>query len=210
MKHASFLLFMALIIIMFSCKTPETNSICVALAKMNVLYRGVDNPADIVVSGKAMQDMKVTIDNGTIKIANGTYLINPAKLGNALVSVLVKDKMIGSYQFRVKDLPDPVAKINGHKSAIVEKAWLVTATSLSVELENSDFDYNFAIVSFVVSANIPGFKVEKMAQGDKITADQINLIKSVKAGEKVMIEDIKVLGPEGTPRILAPLVFTVK
>lgn len=209
MKLASITMVLLLAIIGFSCKTPKTNFICIQLTKMNILYRGVDNPAKIVVSGISSKDMKVAIDNGAIKELNGSYLLNPAKLGDALVSVFIKDKLIGSETFRVKDLPDPIAKINGHKGGEVEKGWLLAAGGLSAELEGSDFDYKFMIVSFSVSVAKNGIELTTISNSDKFTDDQIKLLNMLSTGQKVYFENIKVMGPEGTTRNLHDIVFTI-
>jgi hypothetical protein len=209
-KQASIGLVLLLVIIGYSCKTHETNSICIALTKMNVLFRGVDNPANIAVTGVVSKDMKVTIDNGTIKEVDGSYLLNPVKLGDAVVKVFVNDKLIGSQPFRVKDLPDPVAKVKGKRYGMVDKEWLVTTEGVTAEMENSEFDYSFAIVSFSVSLERNGKEVIKTSTSNKFTSEQIDFFKTLKPGEKLNIENIQIMGPEGAIRNLqSSIVFKI-
>src|SRR5450759_667269 len=85
--HVSLTLVLLFAITVFSCNTHETVSVCVGLSKMNVLYRGVDNPATFSVTGTALKYVKVTINNGNIKQVNEGYIINPTKLGSAIVTV---------------------------------------------------------------------------------------------------------------------------
>jgi hypothetical protein len=203
-----------LLIVLFSFAAFHVNSqeiVSVGLLKMNVLYRGVDNPATVTVSGVAQSDIKVKFSNGTFKIVGNNYLLNPTKLGDAVLSVFVKDREVGKAEFRVKDLPDPVAKLKGHRSGTVEKSWLALADKLTVELDGTDYDYRFTVIEFTVTTMSGGHSLSKMSKSDQFTTDQLNLIKNVNKGEKVLIEDIKIMGPEGSPHsLMDPLVFSVK
>ena len=131
------------------------------------------------------------------------------KLGTAILTVLVKDKEVGKLEFRVKDLPDPVAKIGGRKSSTVEKSWLVLQSKLVAELEGSEFDYRFKILSFSMSALLNGKETTIVSSDEKITKEQYELIKNLPVDGKITISEIKAMGPEGTPRVLPPLVFTL-
>jgi GldM C-terminal domain len=209
MKKVSLALGILFTLAVFSGNTQQT--IAIALTKMNVLYRGVDNPATILVSGANQQDIKATIDNGMIKKDNQNYNINPTRLGKAIVTVYVKDKVVGMEEFRVKDLPSPVAKVGNHSSGIVEKAWLATMSGITADCEGSNFDYRFTVISFSVTAIIEGKEITKTSTSNKFTEEQINLIKNVASNGKVRIEDIRILGPEGSPREPLPgIMFTLK
>ncbi len=184
--------------------------VAVSLTKMNVLYRGVDNPAEIAVSGVPAADIQVKLTNGVIKKSGSSYIINPVKLGTAILTVYAKDKEVGKMEFRVKDLNDPVARLGGQKSGTVEKSWLALITKLNVAIDGSDYEYNFKIISFSVSANIEGKEIALAANSEKFTNEQMELIRKLKSGNKLTISEIKVMGPEGSPRDIEPLVFMVK
>jgi hypothetical protein len=207
-KQVSLAFFLLFAIAVFSGNTQQIVSI--GLTKMNVLYRGVDNPAVVAVSGVRQNDIKLTTNNGTIRQVDNQFILSPTRLGNELITVLVNDKVVGTEEFRVKDLPDPVAKVDNHKSGIVEKDWLLNAVGLTAELEGSDFYFPFKIISFTLSVSDKEYTYDKMSNSDKFTNEQIELLKKVKVDQKVRIEDIKVMGPEGSPRDLQPLVFTIK
>src|SRR5664279_4193203 len=103
----------AFLFIVAACSDNGPKVVSIGLTKMNVIYRGVENPAVIAVSGAVAKDIKATIDNGAMKQTESGYSISPIKLGAAIVTVTVKDKPVGTYEFRVKDLPDPTVRING-------------------------------------------------------------------------------------------------
>ena len=50
----------------------------------------------------------------------------------------------------MKNVPDPVAKVNGLRGGKIRKGMLVAAGQVDVELENFDFDMKFAVESFSV------------------------------------------------------------
>jgi len=190
--------------------SPAQQVVAVSLTKMNVVYRGVDNPADIAVSGIPAADIQVKISNGVIKKSGSSYLINPVKLGTAVLTVYAKDKEVGKMEFRVRDLPDPVARVGGYKSGTVGKSLMALMSKLDVALDGCDFEYKFKVLSFSVSAIIEGKEISLRADNEKITSEQTELIKNLKIGDKLTFSSIKVMGPEGSPRDIDPLVFTVR
>ncbi|MBN2259726.1 MAG: hypothetical protein JW702_04240 [Clostridiales bacterium] len=183
--------------------------------RMNVLYIGVDNPIKIAASGYDASDLTATIDNGTISGKNGEYVIRPIEPGSAIVTVSSNGKEIQETTFRVKVVPDPVASIqngndfltNGH----ISKKELLDSKGIKVIMRNFDFDLDFEVVSFVVSAQKPdSFTVfEEISNSKNYSPQQIHLIKSLVKNQKVMIEEITVEGPGGMKRKLNPMVFLI-
>ena len=210
MKHVILSVFIIVALASHDAIAQETVSI--GLTKMSVLYRMVENPATIAVSGVSQNDVKAVIDNGSIRVVDKGYSIIPARLGKAVVTVSVKDKIAGTVEFRVKDLPSPVAKVNGHGNATVAKGWLLKAEGITPELEGCDFDYRFKVVSFsVTTINKVGIQFEQVSNSDKFTKEQLDLINKVESGAKIRIENIKVIGPEGSFREPLPdITFTVE
>jgi gliding motility-associated protein GldM len=184
--------------------------------RMNVFYVGVDNPIKIAASGYNASELSVSVDNGTITGKNGEYLVRPAKEGTANVIVSNSSgKEIQKTAFRVKNFPDPIAavktaeglKTNGN----ITKKELLDAKGIIVSMNNFDFDINFTVESFVLSYTLPGkfVIVEDVSKSDKFSEKQIEGIKSLIQWQKVTIEAITVVGPDGTKRKLNPMVFLI-
>ncbi len=194
----------------YSVNFPEVS---VSPTKMNVFYRGVDNPIEVASSGFSSDKISISLSNGTYKKIGNGYSVLPVKLGNAIVSVMVdvdgKKREMGHKEFRVKDLPDPVAKVGGKKAGTIGKGLLALQSRITAELEGSEFEYNFKVLEFTVSANQGGFTFEKYSKSELITPEQVNLIKNASIGQKVRFEDIKVMGPEGTPRTLGSITLKI-
>jgi len=87
---------------------------------------------------------------------------------------------------------------------------LVNQIGVQADLENFDFDLKFRVISFTVSATINGFEQSKPAKGYRFTGAQIALMKKVRPGSKVYIENVKAKGPDGSVRNIGSIIFKVK
>jgi hypothetical protein len=133
----------------------------------------------------------------------------------ALISVSAKfgstSKSMGSIEFRVKQVPDPVCYFAGKKGDdIVSKGELMAAGGLIPKLENFDFDLKFDITSFEVSALVKGSLVTLASRSNKLTPEMQTLFKNVGSGAKVYIESVKAKGPDGRERKIAGVNLKVK
>ena len=196
------------------------SSLSVSPTKMNVLYIGVPNPIDITASGVPAEKLNVSISGGSITRAGaaGSYIAQVKAAGKAVINVTAvvdgQTKSLGSREFRVKRVPDPVASVGNDpatkRGGTISKAVLSAQAGVKAELENFDFDMKFNVVSFKVSATIKGFNQEASASSAAFTAAQKQIITQVASGGKVYIEDIKARGPDGSTRSLGTISFKLK
>jgi hypothetical protein len=178
--------------------------------KMNVFYLGADNPVTVAVSNISPEKVKVTIDNGTITGSKGNYIVRPNKIGKATVKVYDGNKQVGYWEFRVKAVPDPVAKVAGKKGGEISISKLLEAEKVLIDMEYFDFDIKFEATAFIISANIEGTAKEIKSTSPQITEDQKALIKQLKTGDKLIFNNIIAKGPDGRIRELYPIIFTIK
>jgi gliding motility-associated protein GldM len=193
----------------------EEPMLVVSPTKMNVFYLGVDNPVEISVPGVGADKVFPNITNGTIAKDGKAFVVRPAKSGIAQVNVMVEieksKKNMGMKEFRVKTVPDPVAKVAGIKGAGgIEKAVLMAQGGVAAVMENFDFDLTFKVTEFKVSVNIGGFTNDKISKSNKFTTEQYALIKQASRGQKVYVEDVKAVGPDGSIRQLGSIALTIK
>jgi hypothetical protein len=191
----------------------------VELVRMNVLYIGVENPVKIAASGYETSELEASIDNGKVTGSNGEYTISPSEPGKAVLTISCKGKEIQKTEFRVKTVPDPAAVVTLKGSPSMEsksdgsisKIELLDAGGIEVILRNFDFDLSFKVVSFVMSVTLPNSNtiVEEISKSDRFSQGQTDLIKTLVKNQKLMIEEIKVVGPDGRERKLSPMVFNV-
>jgi len=184
---------------------------------MNVLYIGVDNPIDISASGFADELVTASISDGSLKqIAKGKFVANVSHLGKIKINVSVKDpkgsKNIGSSEFRVKAVPNPIAKIANMKSGTIAKNLLMAQSGIKADMEGFDFDLGankFMVSSFRVSAmGKGGYSEDLICNGPLFTTQVVNLIKGLTRGQRINFTDIQAKGL-GSTRDLSPISFKI-
>lgn len=189
----------------------------VAADKMNVFYIGVDNPITITAPGVNAGDLTPSIVGGSMRSSGkpGSYIVTVSGGTEATINVAAQingtTRNLGSYKYRIKRVPDPVAYVGSIKGdGQMTKTELQAVTGVFARMENFDFDLSYQVVSFVMTMNVNGVYVEKKATGPAITAEMKQLMGGTKPGDVVMFSQITVKGPDGTLRKVAGVVIKVK
>lgn len=185
----------------------------VSLTRMNVLYIGVDNPVTIAVANYNPKDIRVSFDNGNFEKADDgyyNYIARPKNTGTATLSIFAGSKLIDKAVFRVKIVPDPVAKVAGRKGGEIAKDNLAAQDEVHAVLENFDFDLHFKITEFTLSVAKDGKSIDLHSNSNKITEEQKDLIRNTNQDQKVYFLDIRCAGPDGHERELLPVVFKIQ
>ncbi len=192
-------------------------SAAVFLEKMNVFYIGVDNPITISAAGVAPSDLQPSLSGGTMSSTGkpGQYIVRVNSGTKATLSVGAKlngtNKSMGTFEFRIKRVPDPVAYVGSIKGdGQMTKGELNGQSGVFARMENFDFDLSFRVVSFVMSMNINGVFVEKKANGPGISPEMKTMLSGARPGNKVFFEQITVQGPDGTLRKIPGVNIKVK
>lgn len=141
-------------LVIYSFKTAdknaeEENQLFVALDKMNVLYVGIENPITICLPGVDESKMKLSISQGRLVYSNGKYSAVPTTVGraNIVATVANDDNTITEYksqEFRVKSLPNPVAKLGKgayENGGLIQTGTFKAQSGIYAVLEGFDFDY---------------------------------------------------------------------
>ncbi|MFO7828125.1 MAG: gliding motility protein GldM [Bacteroidales bacterium] len=190
-------------------------NLVVSPTKMNVFYVGVDNPVSVSIAGVTGDKIFPDMTNGRmIKRADGEYIVRPKRPGNSLISVQAEidgvRKNMGVAQFRVKPLPDPVVQVAGKKGGKIEKNVLAAQAGVFAVMEGFDFDLEFKIIEFTVSTtDRAGYFIGQKTEGTTFSKAQYDLINNLRRNSRVNIEDVKAVGPDGSVRNLAPVVFEI-
>lgn len=183
----------------------------VAPTKMNVVYLGIDNPVSIAVSGYNSSDIEIKVSNARFTGSDGKYIIKPIRPGNVVIDVYADGEIVQSSEFRVKTVPSPVAKVAGRKGGKISMDELLKAGKVYADMDNFVFDLSFEVVEFTVSAVIAGYVIEySNKEGNEFNEKQIELIKKLKSGNNVYIQDIKAKGPDGSLRAFATIHFKIE
>ncbi|PCJ82632.1 MAG: hypothetical protein COA49_00795 [Bacteroidetes bacterium] len=192
-------------------------ALVVSPTKMNVFYRGVPNPVEVSVPGVSNDKLQVSISGGhkIKKQSDGTYIVEPAKSTSVKEAVIsVKGEMpdgsitnLGTSNFRVKRIPDPVPFWAGKRPSdrTITKNEVISFAPLAAKMDNFDFDVQVRVKGFTIRVSKDGTFKELKATNNRLTADMKALLERVRRGNTIYFEDISVQMPDGTQRILAPM-----
>lgn len=186
---------------------------------MNVLYAGYNNPISISVPGVPSNKIVATMSGGTLQaVAPGKYIARPTAVGE-LAEIVVSSQSeggiqkMGSFNFRVRRLPDPTAYIacKDEKSNRVKyvggrglaKSDLLNAEGIGAAIDDGLLDIAFKVISFeTVFFDNMGNAIPEVAKGDRFTDRQRDIFRRLGRGKRFYITRVNAVGPDGTTRIL--------
>jgi len=187
--------------------------------KMNVFYIGVENPIAVSAAGVSPTDLLVNATGGGVTKtggAGGKFVLKFTTPGECSISVSAKTKDGTKPQgppkkFRVKKIPDPVAKVGGKTGNVeMKKMELASIAGVGAELAGFDFDARFIVTSFELSAVVKGALKSEPCQGNNLSPAAKSILASAGVGSKIFIENVKAKGPDGTIRSIPGVTIKVK
>ncbi len=170
----------------------KPNSAVISADKMNVVYRGVQNPITVSVPGVADNAVKASAP-GLKKVKGiGKYEMAPGKGREVKITVSAKlpdgTPITSSQMFRIKDIPAPVAAARGEYGMIkMPKSTLQKATISSIL---PDFVFDLKISTSGFSVKVPG-QPTVIVKGNKFDAAAIRVLNKARRGDVVIIFDVK-------------------
>jgi len=194
-------------------------SVTMSAKKMNVFYLGIENPFDIGGGGIPKENLSVSMTNGTITQSGSEFVIKPAGLdeqGNKTkvtvrANIGGQNRIVGTSEWRVKKVPDPVAQINGQTGGDIQKEVLAIQDGVLAVLVDFDFDFKYTVTEFELqTAGSSGFVNTSKSGSNRFTAEQKSQLGRVKPGTIVYIGSIKAKGDDGSTRDLDPISFRVQ
>jgi len=192
----------------------------VAADKMNVLYAGIDNPVSVTASVSAEKTSISLTGGGTsVRTGPGKYNISvPENLVGRTVTVNIfaelngKQQPMGSNEFRIKRVPDPVAYLGGSfKGGRTTKAELLANPFITAPM-GTDFVYDltWTVNSFQVTFIIKGIEDAPMVSNSRHFSDALkNKINSCGSGTVIFFSDIRASCVAGT-RTLNPITVILR
>lgn len=164
----------------------------ISVDKLNVVYRGIQNPISIVVP----KAKSFTVSGLGVKVENGKYYIVPGQ-GNEMVVILeitLEDdsKIVEEHIFRIKNLRKHIARINNkncQNCIVLMKKEELKDAEISFYLEDFLYDFlNLKVTSFdLFVSNKKKFHIE----GNKITDEVYKELLNLKKGKKILIYNIE-------------------
>ncbi len=189
----------------------------VSADKMNVLYIGVDNPISVSVPGLPKEKLRASLNGkGSLTGSNGKYIARVSEAGKVMITVsgeVAKGdvKQLGGMEYRVKRVPDPVAKVGGIASGPMNASQLKAQRGVFAVLDNFDFDLKFNVKSYTVTilrARQDPLRIP--VQGAAITSEVVGAMNALGSKDKVLFDDIIASGPDGSNRRLNSVIISVQ
>jgi gliding motility-associated protein GldM len=171
---------------------PRPKSATISADKMNVVYRGVENPMTISFAG--VPDNKVNASGaGLSKVSGqGKYVMNPGAGKEVTINVTATlddgSKESDSKTFRIKDIPAPTGVIAGQTGVVKLPKRNVEIGTVSAKLDDFVFDLPIEVTSFKIK--VPGQPTVNVA-GTKMNGQAQAAIKRARRGDNITIFDIK-------------------
>jgi gliding motility-associated protein GldM len=169
----------------------EPSQAVISADKMNVVYRGLDNPLSISVPGVGDNNINVSAP-GLSKLGGGKYTINPTSGTDVNISVSAKlssgKTVTTSKPFRIKDVPAPMGAIRGQTGNVGMPKESLSGASVGVVLSDFVFDLTFQVTGF--SIKVPG-EATIVVAGARMNDRAQAAINKAKRGDIVSIFDIK-------------------
>jgi len=201
----------------------KPNSV-VAAEKMNVLYIGIDNPIAVSVPGVSNDKVKFNISGGggVLKAnpaaGSGHYFANVTTVGPCTLTVAAelagKMQQMGSFPYRVKKVPAPVATISDkYRGGQIDKN-ILGAGVLVPKLDDFPFELYYVTLEFKMIILQKGNFLEYETKGARLSEQMVNAIRKTRTGDKVFFENISAKMDKATTQVssvkLSPMSFTIQ
>jgi gliding motility-associated protein GldM len=184
------------------------------LEKMNVVYIGVENP--MTISGGSVGREKVHVSfaspGGSISNTGGDHYIAKATTPGMSKIVINANGKNFEFPIRVKNLPLPGGFIGSKKGGSISSAEFKAIGGLIARLEDSDFEAPFKVVSYTLGAEGGGLAAYTQANndGNRWSGNAAGIVSRATPGTHIFFDQIRVIGPDGKQREIAPMVFSLK
>ena len=190
-----------------------SRSAAVSADKMNVFYIGVDNPVSVAAAGVSSNDVRVSFSGPISGSGSGSkWNVKANSPGEAKVTVSANGQTLTSRDFKVKRIPDPVAKLGKSLDGSMGNGEFKAQRGVIAWLENFDFD---------AKCNIQGFELVRVPKrqdpisvvnrGGTFGSDAKRIVGQAKPGDQYYFSNVKARCPgDSAGRKINSMVFRIK
>jgi gliding motility-associated protein GldM len=184
--------------------------------EMNVLYIGYPNKVTVSAGGVGAEKISLNVQGGggsAQKTANGEFIVKVSQqTDNCILAAYADGKQIGALTYRTRLMPDPTATVGGQESgATVSSAVMAAQQGVGAYIKNFPLNLQYKVISFnAVGVDEDGNVITKPCQGNAFTPDARNMIKKMRNGDMLTIEQIYCVGPDGKRIKLPPLLYYIQ
>ena len=173
----------------------KPNSAVISADKMNVVYRGVDNPMTISIPGIPASKINATAP-GLKKVKGSKFIMNPGKGRELVITASGKlpdgQTITTKTKYRIKDLPRPSATFFRQTGNVRLPKSSVEKSRVGAIMEDFDFDLTLNVLEFKIK--IPGSPTI-VCKGVKLSDRAKQALSKARKGSVINIFDVKVQNP---------------
>ena len=193
---------------------PRPNSATISADKMNVVYRGVNNPISVSFAGIAADKVSASGPGLSAASGKGKYNMSPGA-GNEVKIVVTGtlpngETVSDNKTFRIKGIPGPTGTIRGETGVVKGPKSNLEIATIGAKLEDFDFEVGLNVIGF--NLKITG-QPTVVVQGDRLNAQCKSVLSKATRGDQVTISEIKTklvgAGSYLLPRT-APVIFEIQ
>jgi gliding motility-associated protein GldM len=171
---------------------PEPGDAVVSADKMNVVYRGLDNPISVSLPGVSDNNLKVSATGGNLSGSKGKYSIKPGEGNIATIIVsatLSSGKTVNSKAtFRIKDIPAAMGSVREQYGIVRMPKSGLANSPISAGLPDFEFDLNITVQGFKIK--VPG-ELTIIVEGTTLSAAAKKVLDKAQRGDIINIYDIR-------------------
>ena len=188
-------------------------SVNVAATKMNVFYIGVENPVSVTAAGISSNALKVNGSGVNLKKGGASgYTVTASRPGEASITVSGGGLETTKFPFRVKRIPDPVARLSKNSGGTMGNGEFKAQGGVGAFLDNFDFDAKCKIQGYILTKLAPRQDpIESNNAGARYNDKSSRLVKSAKPGDTYYFDNVKAKCPgDAAGRKINSMVFKIK
>jgi gliding motility-associated protein GldM len=187
---------------------PRPSSATISADKMNVVYRGVDNPMTVSFAG--IPDNKVTVTGAGLTRSGAGYMMKPGAGTEVIITatgILPDGKPVSdSKPFRIKNLPRPTGMVSGSYENVKKTRANLGISTVSAEFLDFDFKLTPQVTSFLFQ--VPGQPSTKVS-GTRLNGAAKGLLAKARRGDLVQVADIKATVPGVTLKSVSSVTIEI-
>jgi len=197
----------------YSVGTPS--GLVVSTDKTRVFYAGLENPLS-VTGGSGDEKVSVSFAGSGVtgnKVGAGQYMVTCSTPGVATV-IATDGKNTQKLTIPIKKTPDPLASVGGKAGGPIAANNFKAQLGVSADLKDFVFEgVKFKVIEFTMVFTGKGFPELAYTQikgGPYFNDEAKQYLKMCRDGTTIIIDEIKVLGPDGTRKLDQNISFTLQ
>lgn len=159
--------------------------------KMNVVYRGLENPISVSLPGVGDKDLVVSAP-GLKKVGTGKYVMSPGSGNSVTINVTGTlgggKKVTSKKEFRIKDIPAAMGSVRGQFGIVKMPKSSLANAPIGAGLPDFVFDLDLKVSSFKIK--VPN-QLTVVNNGSQLNAQAKKALEKARRGDVITIFDIE-------------------